>query len=891
MSDDVPSESDLRFGQLVVSAGFVTPEQVRECLRLRYELQSHGNKKPAPRLSELLVGKGYLTAEQCDRLMRSTTSSLPVGSEASAHPQALPPEAAAAARIPGNVLGRYVRVRKLGEGGMGEVWRAWDRDLHRWVALKFLRIDNLGELARFQREARTVAKLSHPNIAAIYDVGDHGGRPYIAMQYVEGPTLNAFPGEDLRLLVRLMRDACLGVHHAHENGVVHRDLKPQNIIIEGKAGPASKSSRSLNSWLTAPAFRPYVVDFGLAKETAVNSADSVAGNTVGTPPYMSPEQVRGGGAALDARSDVYSLGATLYEVCAGQPPFRSSDPYDLFKMIVERDPVPVRRLNPAVDSDLENIILRCLEKDPSRRYATALELSEELERYLDGEPVLAKPVGLGYRLRKRMLKHVALSVALGVLLLAIGIGVAVIVAGNLKRAEERRNEEASRRGALEAAELSRRAQESVKEAKALWRVRSSSREQWEPLLNEAETLSRAALIKHPELAAGHYIQGEIWQSRGFWHEAIRSFNRTIELDPDMPGAWYRLGLCRFELYMDIMLGPGILEVSLPEQEGFARREYRAEPHKQAAIASFRRYAQLRGVKEESSPVFRCSQAAIAIAEGRYDEAEKICNEILAETKTDEQVWLLKAMIRCSRKDYTGAVQVLDVLIGEVMPQLSQAHYLLGWIREKQQNFTAAKAACSRALELNPSCVAAWVTRSWARCGLSDEEGMIEDATRAIGIDPSCAPAYYARGWAREHQKEFRGAAEDYGKIVDLHPNYAPAYTIRGWTWERAEEWEQALEDYLKAVSLGSQGAGDFANCGRVRIRLGQHEAAIADYTRALQCPSPEAVLFVERGKAYLALKKSEPALQDFRAAVKLNPSLQNELAPLIARCETEDRPR
>jgi tetratricopeptide (TPR) repeat protein len=880
MSEDVPSESDLRFGQLVVSQGFVTPKQVRECLRLRYELQSHGSKKPTPRLSELLVAKGYITPEQCERVMRSTSSSLPAGSDPNAIPPELPPEAAAAAQMPGNILGRYVRVRKLGEGGMGEVWRAWDRDLQRWVALKFLRIDNLGELARFQREAQTVAKLSHPNIAAIYDVGDHGGRPYIAMQYIDGPTLNAFPADDLRVLVRLVRDACLGVHHAHENGVIHRDLKPQNIIVEGKAAPASKSSRALNPWLTAPAFRPYVVDFGLAKETAVGSSVSVAGNTVGTPPYMSPEQVRGGGATLDVRSDVYSLGATLYELCAGRPPFQSTDPYDLFKMIVERDPPPLRRFNPDLDADLEHIIMRCLEKSPSRRYATALELAEDLERYLDGEPVLAKPAGVTYRLRKRMRKNVALSAALLVILLAVGGGSTLIVTGNL-----------SRRGALEAAELSRRALESVKEAKALWRVRSSSRGQWETLFHEAETLARAALEKHPDLAAGHYTLGEIRQSQGSWPEAIRSFERAIDLDPKMPGAWYRLGLCRLELYTDTMLGPGIIEVSLPEKEGFSWRESRAEPHKKAGIAAFRRYEQLRGVKEESSPLFRCSQAAIAIAEGRYDEAEGICNEILAVTKTDEQVWLLKAMAQCSRKDYGRALETLEALIAEVMPQLSQAHYLIGWVREKQKDFPKAIAACTRALELNPSCAAASVTRAWARCGMNDEGGMIEDATRAMENDPACAPAYYARGWARERRNELKAAVEDYGKIVALHPDYAPIYTIRAWTLEKMEDWSRALNDYVKAVALGSHEAHDLANCGRVRCHLGEYEAAIEDYTRALQRPSPEAVLYAERGNAYLALKRFPPALQDFRAALKLDGSLRSALGPLIAQCDGAGPPK
>ena len=886
MSESVPSESDLRFGQLVVSAGFVTPEQVRECLRLRYELQSTGAKKEAPRLSELLVGKGYITAEQCERLMRTRSSSMPGEPDSDAIPPGLPPEAEAAAQLPGNIMGRYVRVQRLGEGGMGEVWRSWDRDLQRWVALKFLRVDNLSDLARFQKEAQTVAKLSHPNIAAIYDVGDHNGRPYIAMQYIEGPTLNAFPNEDLQTVVRLVRDACHGVHHAHENGVIHRDLKPQNILVEGKVGPGSKSTRSLRASMATPAFRPYVVDFGLAKETAITSSTTQAGNTVGTPPYMSPEQVRGAGETLDARSDVYSLGATLYEVCAGRPPFRSTDPYDLFKMIVERDPPPVRDFNKAVEPDLENIILRCLEKDPSRRYASALELAEDLERYLDREPVLAKPAGLGYRLGKRMRKNAALTAALGVLLIAIGTGAWLLVAGNLERERERQAEEAARKTALDAAELSRRALESVKEAKALWRVRHSSREQWEKLLREAETLARASLEKHPGLAAGHYTLGEIRQAQGSWSEGVKSFEKALEVDPSMPGAWYRLGLCRLELYTERMFGPGIIEVGLPEKEAVAWRAARAESDKAAAIASLKRYARLRG---ESPAVLRTSEAAIAIAEGNYDEAERICDEVLASTKTDEQVWLLKAMALCSRRDFARAHEVLTVLINDVMPQLAQAHYLLGWVREKQKDLPKASAACTRALELNPSLVSALVTRAWARCGMNDEAGMLEDAARAIGIDPACAPAYYVRGWARERQNDLKGAAEDYGKIAALHPDYAPIYEIRGWAYERMEAWTQALEDYAEAVVLGSRAPGDYANCARVRARMGDAANAIEDYTRALQHPKPDASLYVGRGQCYLAQKKHDAALQDFRAALKLNPSLQGTLAPLISQCEAPGR--
>ncbi len=279
--------------------------------------------------------------------------------------------------------------------------------------------------------------------------------------------------------------------------------------------------------------------------------------------------------------------------------------------------------------DLQNILLRCLEKDPGRRYATAFELAEDLDRYLNDEPVLARTSGVMYRVRKRVRKNAILSAALLGTLFICGGGSALFIRAD--RRHERRQQESDRSEALEAAELDRRALESVKEAKELWRVRTSRREQWEKLFREAEVLVRSALAKHPRLAAGHYTLGEIRQAQGSWHEATEAFDRALALDPTMPGAWYRLGLCRLELYTEIMMGPGILEINLPEKEGSALRAKRAEPHKKAALEAFRRYADLRGLSEESSPVFRSSQAAVAIAEnGRTGVASQSKSLVLLE---------------------------------------------------------------------------------------------------------------------------------------------------------------------------------------------------------------------------------------------------------------------
>ncbi len=193
----------------------------------------------------------------------------------------------------------------LGSGGMGEVWKAWDPDLRRWAALKFLTKQLPEEHARFRSEAQMAAKLAHPNIAAIYEVGEHEGRPFIAMQFVEGRTLDGWPASDRRGLAKLMRDAARALALAHDQGVVHRDIKPENLMVDASG-------------------RVVVTDFGLARPIEGGaSAVSMPGTALGTPSYMSPEQSRG--APVDGRADIYGLGATLYAVCGRRLPFAGAN--------------------------------------------------------------------------------------------------------------------------------------------------------------------------------------------------------------------------------------------------------------------------------------------------------------------------------------------------------------------------------------------------------------------------------------------------------------------------------------------------------------------------------------------------------------------------------------
>lgn len=304
---------------------------------------------------ETLVQDGALTREQAQALRRRAAETRPAG-EAPTEP------------LPGR-LGKYELLERIACGGMAEVWRARDTDLDRRVALKVVRSPDERARRRLLREAETAARLDHPGIVPIYDASESGDAAYVAMRYIEGPTLDAAP-LDLRGRVAALRDAARALHYAHGRGVVHRDIKPKNILLENG--------------------RAIVTDFGMAKRYEVDTSLSVTGAVIGTAAYMPPEQADGRSDAGNARSDVYSLGATLYELSTGRPPFVGDSFVSVLLQVLHDPPPSPRRLNPRLPADLEAVILRAIEKEPGQRYSSAEELAADLDRWLAGEPVAAR---------------------------------------------------------------------------------------------------------------------------------------------------------------------------------------------------------------------------------------------------------------------------------------------------------------------------------------------------------------------------------------------------------------------------------------------------------------------------------------------------------------------
>jgi tetratricopeptide (TPR) repeat protein len=498
-------------------------------------------------------------------------------------------------RAPGEIgrLGPYRILEVLGWGGMAVVYQAWQERPRRPVAVKMIRAaagSGPQRLARFRGEIEIIARLAHPNIVAIYEAGEHAGQPFFAMEYLGGGTLAQKLAAPLsaRPAAELLRTLAAAVAFAHERGVVHRDLKPSNVL------------------LTADGI-PKISDFGLARQLA--GADDApaayrteSGAILGTPGYMAPEQA-GVGGAVGPAADVYALGAILYEALTGRPPFKAATVLETLEQVRSQEPVPPRALQPGLPRDLQTICLKCLHKEPQRRYPSAADLADDLGRFLRGEPIRARPVSW----RERLWKWVRRKPGLAGLLAACAVLLAALVAGGLLY--QARLQAALERAEAEKAEARRQHQLAVQRYQVAVNTLRT-------MLSREGSLSREELSRLVQLAEDQLAFYQALEGAGDPDPAVRR---------DTAEAFLFLGSQQFQLGQH---GPAAdkLRRAIALLEGLPP-EQRSQPRCEDSLAMCYIYL---------------GQAAAAA--GRPDERDRAWRQVLvirqrlAEADPDEPVW-------------------------------------------------------------------------------------------------------------------------------------------------------------------------------------------------------------------------------------------------------------
>ncbi len=709
----MPTEDDQRIGQLAVDRGWVKPAQLERALA---ELAERERTGLALTLGRVLYERKWIDADQMIWLVRSAGDVR--APEVAPEPSKRPPS-----RAPGKrdlLFGRFEVVQELARGAMGIVYKARQVDLGRIVAVKVLREGEEAtqeQILRFRREAELAAKLRHPNIVPIHDVGSHEGKHFFTMEFIEGETLEArlkrspIPVDEA---VAILEKVARAIHFAHTKGIVHRDLKPANLLLDERG-------------------EPQITDFGLARRMDVKSGLTRSGAALGTPFYMAPEQICGDLERIDGRTDVFALGVILYEVLTRQRPFSANSAVEIFQQITQVEPPALTRIDPSIPRDLETICEKALEKIQERRYATAEAMAEDLARFRRGEPVLAKPVSWTDRQVRRIRRHrlVAGFAALSVVSVfaAGGLGWwhhvtsqreaashAAALAGETRRAEDA--ERGRARSEHEMGEASSKAKDSEYQAAVLAATVATKEKRWEEAFRKVDE----AIAMNPLRAEAFAEKGKMLRARKKVEEAIAELGKAIERAPNEPEWLYERG-CAWHEKGDLAKAEADLAAAIgssraPARYWTERGEVRVERGNDAgAIEDF--------------------TWAIDGEPGKYDP------------------WKRRGLCRMRRKEWDLAEKDFTEALDRYS-QSAECLYARAEVRVELGKAAEAARDCSRYVKAKPDEAQGYALRGRIEVAAGDREAAVTDCEKALSIDPGCADA----AWWRAEALSALGRGED-----------------------------------------------------------------------------------------------------------------------------------
>ncbi|MBI5366114.1 MAG: protein kinase [Planctomycetes bacterium] len=781
----------------------------------------------------------------------------------------------------GTPFGRYRLLRELGRGGMGVVYQAWDTELGRMVALKMLLTESGAadeDIERFLREARAAARLRHPNIIQVHESGVIAGRHHLTMDFIEGESLAALrPRLALRRFLEILRDVAGALEAAHRAGIVHRDVKPGNVLVDA-------------------AGKPFLGDFGLAKEVREGTRRrlTATGAILGTPHYMAPEQAAGRGDAVGPWSDVWSLGVMLYEHVAGRVPFDGDGVIELLRAITDRDPPPLARpgtgggrTSRRIHPDLETMTFRCLEKDPGRRYADAGELAAELGRFLDGEPILARPLSRASRILRKAVKHRRLVLPLALAALLV-VGFAAFTwsarrgaasSDERRRTAERDTAKASEQEALararEAAERARlAADEHLVQAEALLREAKSvlyrpgiPLERYREKLAELSALYEAAIGKAPEYGWIYESRGRAGLEIGDLAAAERDLTRAMELLGPERGrvAALSLGRAVMERYVTAMMAFQIDNIGRREKPEESLLRERALALLQALPAA----EAMRGTKEENQAALHRAQAFVRLAAGDGPGAYTLFQEGAEQYGDEECAWFAASVASGMHQPFES----WNERALHLRPRYPRALLLRARSEFVRRDLAAARRSLDEALAIDPQYAAAWANRGVVREAEGDLAGAEADVAAALRLDPGMAIAWHLRGKLRYDRGDLAGAEADFTESLRLSERNVYALEARGFARRDQGRPREAEADFNAALAIDPRYLRALVSRAKLRAAEGNAAAAAADLEAALATDPRCGPALVARAGLRNTPGNSAAVFADLDEAVRVEPGL------------------
>ncbi|MBI3273285.1 MAG: protein kinase [Planctomycetes bacterium] len=670
---------------------------------------------------------------------------------------------------------RYEIQAELGRGGMGVVYKAWDRELNRAVALKSLLLERsrgAEGLQRFHKEALASARLRHPHIVQLHDVGTWKDTPCLVMEFVPGTTLGewiaatplAAPGR-LERGARVALQVAEAVAYAHRQGVVHRDIKPDNVLVDADG----------NAFLT---------DYGLAREVDGQSHLTQTGAVLGTPVYMSPEQADGSPASALPPTDIYALGALLYTVLTGKPPFDGATAAAIVYQVIHSEPPPPRRLRPGLPADLETICLRAMEKEPARRYAGAEELADDLRRFLAGEPIRAVRPGLASRLLRRVRRHPASYAAATVALAVLALALAWAVYAGERAADERRLREDA-----EAAERDRRTRREEADRLA-GRARSARGEAAVALLGQALALDPAN------------VQALLGRAR-----ELRDLGRFPEAVADCDRA--------------ILASPRPTEALLLRGSLLAERLGRVED----AVRDFQRLAEL----EPAGDAGPLALALVRAGQGRREEALALFEQALSRNPRNPDALLARARLLLGDGDAARARKDADQVI-TLRPEGAEGYLLRAEIRRAAGDRGGAIEDANRVLERNPENANGLRLRAALHAEGREVEPALADLNRLLALLPNETGLRVQRARLHLDRNDHHAALEDLAEVVRREPARREHRALRAETLVRAGRFPEALAAWTELLADGHGVGEEYLWRGVTRLLLRDGTGFLLDLT-------------------------------------------------------------